>query len=107
MRRMPEMLSGENRCNRSIAWITSTPEVAAASAAGALTWERSVDAQLTMNGTGVNTCPGASVRPTPEKARQGPRLAAVAFVIGFGMVAGLPIVRAADSPTEERSETTP
>src|SRR5262245_49918922 len=60
-----------------------------------------------MNWTGVNTCPGASVRPTPEEARHGPRLAGVALVIGFGMVAGLPIVLAADSPTEERSETTP
>src|SRR5262249_53230765 len=107
MGRMPEMLSGENRCNRSIARITSAPEVAAASPAGAFTWERSVDAELTMNWTGVNTCPGASVRPTPEEARHGPRLAGVALVIGFGMVAGLPIVLAADSPTEERSETTP
>src|SRR5262249_24938165 len=60
-----------------------------------------------MNWTGVNARPGTSVRPMPDEARQSPRLAGVALVIGFGMVAGSPIVLAADSSTEKRSETTP
>ena len=60
-----------------------------------------------MNWTGDNTCPGALVRTTPQEARYGPRLAGLALVIGFGMVAGLPIVLAADPPTEKLPESTP
>ena len=61
-----------------------------------------------MNRTGVNTGPGASVRPAPEESRHRLRSAGVALVIGFGIVAGFPgVLPAADPPRENRPETTP
>src|SRR5262249_862429 len=61
-----------------------------------------------MNRTGVNTRPGASVRPAPEESLHRLRSSGVALVIGFGIVAGFPgVLRADDPPKENPLETTP